>query len=133
MLSFSIWNHLKNNLFFKIWVMFSNINRYIFCFLAYNTLRAIVTLFFKKLFQSFFSDGKLIFSQLYLFIKDLIFVIPSRCFPICSWFNETVAAYWKHLLTFFLIGFIVVFSLFIQSVESLYDPTRIYFITFFLQ
>ena len=47
----------------------------IFSFLAYKTLRAIATLFFSNFFQLFFSDGKFIPSQLYLFIKGLIFVI----------------------------------------------------------
>ena len=41
----------------------------IFSFLKYKLLRAIVTLFFSNFFQSFFSDGKFIPSQLYLFIK----------------------------------------------------------------
>ena len=36
-------------------------------------LRAIVTLFFSTFFQSSFSHGKFIPTQLYLFIKDLIF------------------------------------------------------------
>ena len=53
-------------------------------FLVYKTLRAVVTLFFSNFFQLSFSDGKFIPSQLYLFIKGLIFVIPSECFPISS-------------------------------------------------
>ena len=48
-----------------------------FSFLAYKTLRAMVTLFFSHFFQSFISDGKFIPSHLYSFIKDLYFVIFS--------------------------------------------------------
>ena len=55
-----------------------------FSFLAYETLRAIVTIFFSNFLQSFFSDGKYILSHLYLFIKGLVFVILSACFPIFS-------------------------------------------------
>ena len=65
---------------------------YIFCFLTYKTLKAIVTLFFSIFFQSFFSDGICIPFQLYLFIKGLIFVILSERFPISSSFNATVIA-----------------------------------------
>ena len=88
----------------------------------YKTLRAIVTLCFAIFFQSSFSDGKFILSHLYLFIKGLIFLIPSACFPISSWSNVTVPTYWKHLLSSLLIGFIIAFLFFIQSGESIYDP-----------
>ena len=43
---------------------------YIYFFLAYQTIRAIVTLFFSFCFQSSFSDGWFIPSQLYLFIYN---------------------------------------------------------------
>ena len=51
-----------------------------FSFLAYKTLRTIVTLFFSIFFHSFFSDGEFTPSQSYLFIKDLIFVILCGSF-----------------------------------------------------
>ena len=46
-----------------------------------------------------------------LFIPDLFFI--------SSYFNPIVIAYWKHLLSFLLMGFIVAFLLFIQSGESI--------------
>ena len=50
-------------------------------FLAYKTLKAIATLFFSNFFESLFSDVKFLpSSQLYLFIKGLIFVIFSGFF-----------------------------------------------------
>ena len=52
----------------------------IFSFLAYKILRATVKLFFSNSFQSFFSDGKFLSFQLYLFIKGLVFVILCRSF-----------------------------------------------------
>ena len=58
---------------FETWV------GYIF-FGIQKQLRAIVQLFFSNFFQSFFSDGKFISFQLYLFIKCLIFVILCRSF-----------------------------------------------------
>ena len=65
----------------------------------------MVTLFFSEFFQSSFSDGKFIPSHLYLFVKGLIFVILS--------------AYWKHLLSFLLIGFIIAFC-YLSNQENLY-------------
>ena len=57
-----------------------------FFFLAYKTLRAIVTLVISNYFQSSFSDQKYVPSQLYLFTKGLNFVILCR-------FNATVTTY----------------------------------------
>ena len=90
---------------FKIWVMFWKTNRKHFSFSAYKTLRVFVTLFFSIFFQSPFSDGKCIPSQLYLFVKVFIFVILSGFFHIFH--HDLKWLYWKHLLTFLLIGFIV--------------------------
>ena len=67
--------------------MFRNKNIIFFSFLAHETLRATVTLFFSNFFEWSFSDGKFIPSQLYLFIKGLIFVIVCRFFLISSWFK----------------------------------------------
>ena len=55
-----------------------------YIFFSIQTLRAIVRLFSSIFFQSSFSDGKYIPSQLYLFTKDLDFFILSECFPISS-------------------------------------------------
>ena len=124
---------LKKTTFFpRFEIYFETQAGYIFSFLTYKTLRTIVTLFFSNFFQSSFSDGKSIPSQLYLFIKGLIFVILCGFFSISSWFNVTVTAYLKHLLSFLLMGFIVVFSFFIQSTESVYDPPRFGFILWYL-
>ena len=51
-----------------------------FIFLVYKTLRAIVTLFFSNIFQSYYCNGNFLPSQLYLFIENLIFVILSKVF-----------------------------------------------------
>ena len=48
-----------------------------------------------------------------------MFDILDEFFPTSSWFNATDAL--KHLSSW-LIGFIVAFSFFIQSGESIYDP-----------
>ena len=90
-----------------------------FSFLAYKTLRAIITLFFSNFFQSSFSDGKFIPSQFYSFIKGLNFVILCGSFVICSKFKTTTTAYSKQLLSFLLMGFIVVFLILFNQ-ENLY-------------
>ena len=74
-------------------VMFSNISRIYFSILAYKTLRGIVTLFFSNCLQSPPSDGKIVTSHLYLFLKGLIFVIISGSFSITSRFYATITAY----------------------------------------
>ena len=45
-------------------------------------------------------------------MRSLIFVILAESFPNSLWFNASVAAYWKHLLLFLLMGFIVTFFIF---------------------
>ena len=57
---------------------------YIFSFLVYKTLRAIVRLFFSNFYQIIFFWWMIIPSQLYLFIKSLTFVILWRSFFISS-------------------------------------------------
>ena len=59
----------------------------------YKILRAIVTLFFSNIFQSTFSNGNFFPSHLYLFIKNLIFVIFSWVFPIFSGSNIKILMY----------------------------------------
>ena len=103
----------------------------LFSFFTYKTLRAIFTLSCKNCFQSS-SDGKVIPSHLLLLMNVLIFVILSACFLISSWSNATVTAYWKHLLSFLLMGFIVASLSFIQSGESKYDPPWFGFILWHL-
>ena len=49
--------------------------------------------------------------------KRFNFCFISGFFPISSWFNTTVTAYWKHLLSFLLTWFIVAFLL---NQEDLY-------------
>ena len=96
-------------MFFTIWVIFWNISRiYIFFF----------NIIFLKYFQSSFSDRKFIPSQLYSFLKVLVFFILRRSFFISSWFIMTVKVYWKHLLCFLLTGFIVTFC-FLSNQENL--------------
>ena len=126
--SLSIRNHSKNNLLFMIWIVLKHKKQEIFFFFSMQTLRAIVTLFFLNFFQSSFFDREFIPSQSYSFIKSLIFVILCRYLLISSWFSVTFTAYWKHLLSYLLIGFIVAFLFFIQSRESIYDPTQFRFI-----
>ena len=100
------------NLFFTTWIIFWNISRvYFFSLFIMQLLRGIVRLFFSNFFQSSFSDGKFIPSYLYFFIKGLIFVILSGFY--------SVTAYWKHLLSFLLMRFIVAFC-FLYSQENLY-------------
>ena len=81
-------------------------------FLACKTLGAIVTLFFSVCFQSSFSFGEFIPSQLYLFVKSLIFVILCRSFLISSLFNDCYSVlkafliiYWWNLLFLFCVLF----------------------------
>ena len=72
--------------------------------------------------------------QLYLFIKGLIFDILYKFLPISSWFNATVAAYWKHLLSS-LKGFIVA-CFFFNPIMRIYNWSttfQIYFTTFAMQ
>ena len=65
-------------------------------------LRAIDLLFDSNFFQSFTScHGIFVSFQLYLFIKDLIFNIPSKGFVIFSAFNATVVSHWNHLSSLF--------------------------------
>ena len=54
----------------------------------------------------------------------LIFVTLGGSLFISSWFNMTVTAYLKHLLSFLLMRFIVAFLFFIQWGEFVYDPSR---------
>ena len=103
-------------MFFRIWVMFWNISKiYFFIFFRIQSIKSNCCITFS---QSSFSNGKFIPSQLFLFIKGLIFVILCRSFFISSWFNTIVTAYWKHVLPSLLTGFIV--AVFVPNQENLY-------------
>ena len=59
----------------------------------------------------------------------------NESFVIASWFNTTVKAYWKHLLSFLLMGFNVA-CFFTKSGESIYISStafQINFMTFIIQ
>ena len=101
-----------------IWVIFWNISRIYFFFFRIQIIKSNCYIIFLKFSQSSFLGVKCIPSQLYLFIKDLIFVFLCGSFIISSQFYATFTAYWKHLLSFLLIGFIVAF-LFLSSQENL--------------
>ena len=66
--------------------------------------------------QPSFFDRNFICYQLYLFIKDLIFVILCGFFFISSWFNAAVTTYWKCLLCFFIDG--------IYCCHFVFDPIK---------
>ena len=67
----------------------------------------IFMIFLLKSFPIFFFDGNFIQSLLCVFISRLIFQTLSGWNSISFWFNATVAAYWKHILSFL---FIVILS-----------------------
>ena len=55
---------LKNNAFFTIWVMFSNINRIYFFFFSIQNIKRNCSIILSNIPRSSFSGGKLIPSQL---------------------------------------------------------------------
>ena len=118
---------LKKNLFVTVWVMFWNISRIYFFFFSIQNIKSNCYIIFLKFFPIIFFWWK-IYSFPVTFIYDLIFVILFGSFLISSWFNAAVTAYWKHLLSFLLMGFIVAFLLFIHSGESIDYPPRLRFI-----
>ena len=103
-------------------------------FFTYKTLRAIITLFYSNYLPSFFYDWKFIPSYLYLLVSDLFICILSAYFPISSWLQVTVTAYWNYLLCFLLIEFMVVLFVFypIRRIYISSTPIRIYFMTFII-
>ena len=64
--------------------------------------------------------------KLCLFIKGLIFDVICGSFLISSWFNATVATYWKKLSSSFFWIYCCLFF-FIQSEELIYEPPRLKF------
>ena len=87
----------------------SSIYLFYFFFVSIQNINTNCYIIFLKFFLSF---SEFILSQLYFYIKDLIFVILRQSFLISSWFNATVITYWKHLTSFLLMGFIVAFLFF---------------------
>ena len=90
----------------------SSIYLFYFFFVSIQNINTNCYIIFLKFFLSF---SEFIPSQLYFYIIDLICIIFCQSFFISSWFNATVIAYWKHLISFLLMGFIVAFLFFIQS------------------
>ena len=86
--------------------------------ISIQNIRSSCSTMFLKIFP-IISNGKFLPSQLCLFIKGLIFVFLSECFPIPSWFNAIVTAYWKHL-SFFIDGIYCCFFCFLSNQENLY-------------
>ena len=83
-------------------------------------LRTTALLFNSKFFQSFEgSSGKFISYQSNWLIKDLIFDILWGIFSMFSWFNATLKAYGKQLLSLFF-GFTIAFLFLSHSRESIY-------------
>ena len=99
-----------------LWIFIGRI--YVFFFSIQN-IKSNCSITFLKIFPIIFFWWKITPSQLYLLIKGLIFVILCGSFFISSWFNVTATAYWKHLLSFLLMGFIV-FICFLSNQENLY-------------
>ena len=85
---------------------------------------------FLKFFPIIFFWWKIYFFPVICIYKRFNFCYSLRSFLISSWFNITVAAYWKHLLAFLLMGFFV-FWVFLFSQENLYMIITIlvYFMT----
>ena len=107
-------------MFFTTWVMFWNINKKKKIFLSIQNIKSNCYIIFLKLFSIIFFCSKMCpFSVIYIFIKGLVFVNLCRLFLISSWFNATVAAYRKHLLSFLLMRFIVTFC-FLSNQENVY-------------
>ena len=96
--------------------IFWNRSRIYFSFLAYKTLRVIVTLFSQLFSNYLFLMEHLFFFLLYLPIKCLIFVALSRYF---LFFHDLMQL--LHMLSFLLKRFVVALLFFIQSGESMYD------------
>ena len=90
---------------------------YGFSFLAYKTLKAIVTLFFSQFFPIIFFWWKIYFFPAIFFVKALLFVILFGSFFISSWFSATVTEYWKIFCLFYWWDLLL---LFLSSQEHLY-------------
>ena len=113
-------------MFFTLWVLLWNVGRIYFLVFSVQNIKSNREVIFHNFSPIIFFRWVIgyISFQLYLFVKDLIFLIPSRFSLLFSRFKASVTAYWKYFLSFLLIGFIVAFLYFIQSGESMYDPPR---------
>ena len=101
----------RYELSFEIWAGYG------FSFLAYKTLKAIVTLFFSQFFPIIFFWWKIYFFPAIFFVKALLFVILFGSFFISSWFSATVTEYWKIFCLFYWWDLLL---LFLSSQEHLY-------------
>ena len=109
-------------MFFTIW----NISRIYFFFFSIQNIKRNSYNIFLKFFPIIFFWWNIYYFPVNLPIKVSTFVILCGSFFISSWFNTTVTTFWKHLFTFLLIGFIVVFLSvylfvwFLSNQENLY-------------
>ena len=101
--------------------MFWNISRIYFFFCSIQNIKRNCYITFLIVFPTFFSAEKSNPSQLYLFIKGLIFVFLCGSVFISSWFNTIFTAYWKHLLSFLLmvLNLLLLFC-FLSNKENVY-------------
>ena len=105
---------------FTIWAMFWNISSIYFFFFSIQDIKSNNYIIFLKFFSIIFFWWKIYPFPVIFIYKRFIFGYSLRIFfLIFSWFNATVTAYWKHLLSFFLIGFIVAVC-FLSNQENLY-------------
>ena len=111
----------------KEWLAFDDLSyvlkdkQDVFFFFSIQNIKSNYCIIFLRFFPITFFLMETLFlpSYLYLLIQGLIFVIFCRSCFISFWFNATVTAYWKHLLSFSLMGFIVAFR-FLSNQENLY-------------
>ena len=135
--------------------MYRDISLKYFFILVYKTLRGIVTLFSQdfsnhlflmEIMEEYIDEFMMEFIplNLYLFIKGLIFANLPKLRPISSWFNETVTAYWNHLLPWLpllSLSFIIFYLYYIYFLLRYFYPIRriyiwsiqIYIMTFVIQ
>ena len=108
---------------------------YIFSFLTYKTLRATARLFFSMFFQSSILIGNLFLPSNIYSKKVLFFVILCRSFFNFLWFSKTFTTYWRHLLSFLFIGFIVTYFFFylIKRIYIWSTLFKTYFMIFIIQ
>ena len=104
----------------------------IFFLFDVQNIKSNCYIIFLNFFPTMFFWWKIYSFQFIFIYKWFDLGYSFSIFPISSWFEATVTAYWKHL-SFLLIEFICAFLFFIQSGESIYDPLRFWFILRHLQ
>ena len=91
---------------------------YIYIYILAQNIKSNCSIISLNSFPIIFADGKCIPSNLFIYKRfNLWFLVDVFLF-----FHATVTAYWKYLLSFLLIGFIVafLFLLFLSNQENLY-------------